>query len=436
MLSDLNSFLADRADLGARKQRDWKPAEYSLECMQSLTRRLGHPERRYPSLHVAGTNGKGSVCALASAALLAQDYRVGLYTSPHLSSPLDGIHLNGRPAAPRELEAAWAVLRSHANELECLTVFETVTALAFQVFADQSVDVAVIETGLGGRLDATNVINPAVAVITPIDLEHTHMLGDSLAAIAAEKGGIIKADGPVVIAPQEAEARAVLQQIAEQQAAPVTEIGADLLVEQLSMDEDGQEIRIRGARPVTGPHDFALSLLGAHQAINAVTAYAALLQLAAKGIIVSNEALRQGFAAVHWPSRLEVVAKQPVVLLDGAHTPAAARALAQALDDHFPDRAIVAVIGISEDKRPAALLEPLRHRLDRVFPTQSSHPRALAAEALHSILAQTEFEVQAALSLPDALSRARERARQIGGLVLAFGSVFLAEQARAALIEE
>lgn len=432
---DLHSYLAALDDLSIRSRNAWNSADYTLSRMQALVARLKHPQRRYPSVHVAGTNGKGSVCAMLSAALQAQGYRVGLYTSPHLDGPLAGIHLDGRVASSQVLEAAWEKLYPRVADLNGLTVFESVTALAFQVFADQSVEIAVIETGLGGRLDATNVLTPAVSVITPVDLEHTHILGNSLAAIAAEKGGIIKTAVPVVIAPQEADAALVLHQIARQKHAPLIEMGVDYLIERLAFDESGQDIRIQRAGEGAPAQEFHLNLLGGHQALNAAAAYAALQALAETSLPITKQAIRQGFGAVRWPGRLEVVGRQPLVLLDGAHTPAATRALAQALNDHFPQKAVLAVFGISEDKDPDKLLEPLKSRLNGLNATQSRHARALPAAEMGRALGGLDVSV-AAGPLPDMLAQAIERMKQMDGLVLVFGSVFLAEEARALLVQD
>ncbi len=425
-IPDLLGFLSKLRDLSLKPQMEaWQPDTLNLDAMQQLVQDLGQPQQRYPSLHVAGSNGKGSTSALLAAALGAQGYRVGLYTSPHLSGQLAGIRLDGAPVPLSELEQSWQSLYPQAAWLPQLTLFEVVTALAFQHFARVGVDAAVIEVGLGGRLDATNVLSPAVSVIMPIDLEHTRVLGDSLAAIAAEKAGIIKPGIQVVMAAQPTEAAAVMRKTAIEQDAPLTEVGQDVLYERLAWDRRGQHVRIWASERPDEAVDLRLGLLGAHQAANAAAAYAALK---AFPLPVSGEAISAGFAAARWPGRLQLIEGQPPTLLDAAHTPAAARALAAALDDHFPDQRWLALVGVSADKHLDGLLAPLKGRLQAAWATQSSHSRAMPAAELAQRLRAAGLEARAAPRLAEALKAGRELAatEQLGLLV--FGSVFLAEE--------
>lgn len=423
----LKEFLGTLPDLSLKSQvDDWQPGDLDLTTMQRLVEAAGQPQQAYPAIHVAGSNGKGSTSALLAAALAAQGYRVGLYTSPHLSGQLAGIRLDGEPVPITELEVTWQGLYPQVARLPNLTLFEVVTALAFQHFARVGVDAAVIEVGLGGRLDATNVLTPAVSVITPIDLEHTRVLGDSLAAIAAEKAGIIKLGVPVVMAAQAAEAAAVFRATASSRTAPLTEIGRDILFERQAWDRQGQTVRIGPAdKPGEALH-VHLSLLGAHQAANAASAYAALRAFT---LPVSDESIRTGFATARWPGRMHLIEGDPPILLDAAHTPAAARALAAALDDHFPNQRWLAVMGVSADKDLAGLLAPFDGRLGAVWAVQSSHPRAMPASTLSARLGAAGIETNVAADLAQALRSGRQAAQAKQAGLLVFGSVFLVEEA-------
>jgi len=423
----LSDFLQSLPDLSLKSQVEtWQPGVLDLAAMQHLMEELGDPQQRYPAIHVAGSNGKGSTSALLAGALAGQGYRVGLYTSPHLSSQLAGIRLDGQPVPLKDLEATWGALYPHVAKLPDLTLFEVVTALAFQHFARVGVDAAVIEVGLGGRLDATNVLTPAVSVITPIDLEHTRVLGDRLATIAAEKAGIIKSGVPVVMARQEEEAAAVIRAIAAERGAPHTEIGRDVLYERVAWNRQGQDVRIwRREQPIE-PLEVHLGLLGAHQAANAAAACAALK---AFSLPVTDAAIQAGVAAARWPGRLQLIEGEPPILLDAAHTPAAARALAAALDDHFPDQRWLAVIGVSADKDLAGLLAPLQGRLEAVWASQSSHPRAMPADMLAQRLAAGGQPVTAQADLAQTIQAGMQAAEDQAAGLLVFGSVFLVEEA-------
>jgi dihydrofolate synthase/folylpolyglutamate synthase len=288
------------------------------------------------------------------------------------------------------------------------------------------VDAAVIEVGLGGSLDATNVLTPAASVIMPIDLEHTRVLGDSLVAIAAEKAGIIKPGVPVVMAGQAGEAAAVIRATAAERGAPLTEIGRDVLYERVAWDRQGQDVHIWRAKQSDEPWMVRLGLLGAHQAANAAAAFAALK---AFSLPVTDAAIQAGFAAARWPGRLHLIEDEPPILLDAAHTPAAARALAAALDDHFPGQCWLAVIGVSADKDLAGLLAPLSGRLEAVWASQSSHPRAMPADTLAQRLAAGGQPATVQPDLVQAIQAGMQAAKDQAAGLLVFGSVFLVEEA-------
>lgn len=424
---DLHAYLASLPNLATRNQNSLPASEFTLERIAALLAAAGNPQQAYASLHVAGTNGKGSVCALCAAALEAAGYRVGRFTSPHIQGDLHGIVVDGQPATASELQAAFEQLYPLLQVQQGWTNFEVVVAVMFTHFARAAVDVAIVEVGLGGRDDATNVLLPSVSVITPIDYDHTAILGRTLAEIAAHKAGIIKRGVPVVSAPQQAAAAAVIAAAATAQHAPLTQVGHDWEVEPLQASLDGQRLRVR--RTGGDWYTLDIGLLGEHQLHNAATAYAALQTLNERGVPIGAEAIAAGFAAARWPGRFEVLQGAPTTVLDGAHSPAAARALRTALDAYFPDAPVVLVLGVSADKNLPGLLEPLLPRVQRVIATQSQQPRAMPAAQLAEQLGA--LGVQAAAEPQPAAALAAARAAcPPGGLVLVAGSVFLVDEVR------
>ncbi|MCL5429540.1 MAG: bifunctional folylpolyglutamate synthase/dihydrofolate synthase [Chloroflexi bacterium] len=439
----MKNYLGSLPDLGARPQQEIGLAEFTLERMEILMEGLGQAERQYPSLHIAGTNGKGSVAAFCAAVLQAQGYRVGCFTSPHLAGALAGITIDQLQIEDADLEETFQVMQPHLEQRQDWTQFEVVTGLAFFHFARANVDAAVIEVGLGGRLDATNVLTPLVSVITPIDYDHTSILGTTLAEIAAEKAGIIKEGVPVVISSQPEEARTSILRVAKEKRAQVIEVGRDFRFERISSDLDGQVFEVTSPpTPLLGKERGALenktrltiALLGKHQIENAATAFAALKMANQRGLAVSEAAIERGFAAALWPGRFEIVRDDPRVILDAAHTPAAAQALRAALDEYFPGQPVMMVLGVSADKDLKGIVEPLRSRIVGAIATRSSHPRAMPAEELQGKLShlavRSETEPDAKRALEKVLGMAQEQT-----VILVCGSVFLVELIRKALTE-
>jgi dihydrofolate synthase / folylpolyglutamate synthase len=407
---------------------------------------LGNPHRRYPAVHIAGTKGKGSVAALCAAAMRAAGLKTGLYTSPHLVdfrerfrvlTPADG---DGRISEARFTELVQEI-RSVVDQVPGLTWFELVTAVGFLFFAREAVDVAVIEVGLGGRLDATNVITPLVSVITSLSLDHTELLGNSLAEIAGEKGGIIKPGVPVVVAPQAPEALARLQEIAVVQQSPLVLVGRDYLSEVLTSGPGGQTIRV-STRLATGdapsrplqPRTVTIPLAGAHQQENSVVALAALDVVRHHFPSLSDQAARLGMAQVSWPGRLQLLDPPPAaltggrasapILLDSAHNPHSAQLLAQTLLATYSYRKLWLVLGITADKNVAGILEPLLPLADVTFVTRSSHPRAAEPELLRQIAAESGHRVTPYPVLVEAVTAALERAGP-DDLICVTGSIFV-----------
>ena len=409
-------------------------ATLGLKRTAALLERMGNPQQRFGVIHVAGSKGKGSTSVLIGEMLSAAGYRVGRYTSPHLHAFRERIAIDGAPVS----EEAWAALTERAvglaraleqdlPDLGEVTAFELTTAMALDAFAAAGCDLATIEVGLGGTLDSTNVVDPLVAVITALDLEHTAVLGDTIEEIAAQKAGIIKPGRPVAVSPQAPSPLAVISRVAQ-------ENGSAMIV-------GGRDWRIQGSwRGFTaeGPwgvfEDLTVGLAGVHQVENAGTALGALWLLRPAGIVVEEPAIRTGLARARWPGRFERATHQSGthVILDGAHTPASAVALTSTLAEEEPGRRAWIVLGMLRDKHPAAFATALRPAAAGFIATQAPSPRALPVADIAAALAETGTDVAQAETVAEALDLAIDRAGPLG-LVVVTGSLATVAEAREAL---
>jgi dihydrofolate synthase / folylpolyglutamate synthase len=396
-----------------------------LERMQAALAELGHPEKQLPAVHVAGTNGKGSTCAMVDAVLRASGYRVGLYTSPHLVRFNERIRLGGQDIDDAALGSRLLQVLQRAPTAASLTYFELGTLVAFWHFAEEGVDFAVLETGLGGRLDATSTCLPRATAITRVGLDHTELLGDTVSAIAKEKAGIFRPGVAAVLAEQRPEALEVLCAEAGRLGAPLVREGVDFT---LSSD-DGHLVYRHGSRRLSG---LRLGLGGAHQRHNAAVALALLDVLADADADIPDEARRRGLGEVRWPGRLEEVAGVPLLLLDGAHNPDGVEALRLALDTRYAARRIHLVFGAVRDKDVAAMLSRLLPRMASATLVPLDTPRSLEPEAYVDVARQACGDVHVAASVGEALAAARARAEE-KDVVLAAGSLYLVGAVKAHL---
>jgi dihydrofolate synthase/folylpolyglutamate synthase len=374
-----------------------------LERIETLLDALGNPEARYTLVQVGGTNGKGSTAAMLAATLKAAGRRVGLYTSPHLVSFRERIRVDGEAIGEDDVADGFDAIATLVARVDA-TMFEATTALALDHFARAAVDVAVLEVGLGGRLDATTVGLPAVSVIARIDLDHQEVLGPSLAAIAREKAAIIRA-GVAIASAQAPEAEAVLRERATATGVPLLLEGRELTVRVTARDLSGQTLDLAG--PGWRLEGARIPLLGTFQPSNALLAAAAAHMLNS-----GPEAIRAGLARARWPGRFEVLRYHDrQVVLDGAHNPAAARALAASLAEWFGDAAVTLIFGALRDKDAAGMLAPLAERARRVILTPSSSPRTAAPEALREHVPAGSARVETAASPGEALALAERAPR-------------------------
>ena len=401
--------------------------KYDLERMRELAGRLSLLDVGPPIVHVAGTKGKGSVAAMTASALRAHGLHTGLYTSPHLHSFRERIRLNGDPLPESSFAEAvariWPVVEGMANEpIGAPSTFEALTAMALDVFRDEQADAVVLEVGLGGRLDATNVASANVSVITSVSLDHTAILGSTVAEIAGEKAGIIKGAQPVVSAPQDPSAMAVIQERARVMGAPLIAIGRDVTYAQEQHDLTGQTVLIATERD---RYRIRLPLLGAHQAENAAVAVAALEQAP---LPPTREAIESGLAAVRWDGRFQLLASAPYLVVDGAHNPYSMARLRETVREYLPGARVHLVFGASGDKQIDLLAQEAAAFADEVWTVASRHPRAADPDMLGSVFERLGTQARSANSVAEGIEQAMN-AGGAGDLILVTGSLFAVAEA-------
>lgn len=446
--ADALHFLAERTKFGIN---------LGLQRIEKLLALLGNPHRQGAPkyIHVGGTNGKGSVSVMLAEILQACGYKTGLFTSPHLHSYRERFKLDGQPISRHELVQRLAVIQKALDEMEAAgeeppTEFEISTALALHYFTEQQADWAVIEVGMGGEIDSTNVIQPELALLTNVAMDHMAYLGETVAEIAAVKAGIIKPNTPVLTAAQNPAVLEVLQKRANSVNASLEQLGRDFSYLARSADEKGQVFDWQELFPDSASAgqrvlaDLQISLLGGHQLANAALAVAAALKLG-----LPEAAIRQGLAAARWPGRLEIVGRQPLTVLDGAHNVAGMQALSAALQQYWPGRPVVAVLGMLADKERAEALRLLLPLVSRAVITRVPSPRAGDWQALAEICREFGVPCQLVEEVPQAVASGRQalaalQAEMAAGvstedfqgepLLLVTGSLYMLAEARAYLL--
>jgi dihydrofolate synthase / folylpolyglutamate synthase len=413
-------YLYSFVDYSLKHSSELAKAEFNLDRMFELMDLLGNPQAKYPVIHVAGTKGKGSVSALCASALQAAGYRVGLYTSPHLLDYVERIQVDGESISHTQMVELVEEIKPAVAKIPKLTTFEITTALGFLAFSKQKVNAAVIEVGLGGRLDATNIVRPQVSVITSLSYDHMAVLGDTLAKIAGEKAGIIKTGIPVVSSPQKEEPLEVLQRVAEERGCRFVLVGRDVKFERLESSLDGQSLRIVDIG--NSVLDLQIPLLGEHQIQNAATAYAALKM---SGIEILDKDIRQGFSQVKWHARFDVVRREPPIIFDSAHNQDSFAKLQQALDEYFPGRQVYLIFGASEDKNIPGMFAEIKAKIRKLIVTRADHPRALQPEEIIRLADQAGLVSEAVSPVEAAFGRALELSQKDGSIVLSAGSMFV-----------
>jgi dihydrofolate synthase/folylpolyglutamate synthase len=422
------AYLRQFINYETRQRLTYDPEHFNLRTFAEFLHALGAPHQAFPSVLIAGSKGKGSTAAMVAAMLSQAGLRTGLFSKPHLLSIRERTQINRQPISEADFAALVTELQHHINtagqhpDMRFRTFFELTTALSFLYFARQHVDIAVVEVGLGGRLDTTNVLTPQVAVLTPIGLEHTHILGDTLAAIAGEKAGIIKPQSMVVSAPQAPEVVEVFEKRCQSQHATLQLAERDFHWQVIEATADGNRLHFTGGG--LDLRHVQVALAGRHQAANAAVALAVAAQLRQQGWSLPDAALRQGLATVRWEARIEILSRTPWVVLDAAHTIESITCLRQALTELFPHQRLLLVLGMAADKKVAdivALLAPIAHE---VIVTRFSSPRAYDPQHLAVLLQSHGLPVTITPDPAAALALARQRATA-ADLICVTGSLLL-----------
>jgi dihydrofolate synthase/folylpolyglutamate synthase len=431
----------------------YAPEYFDLGRMERLTALLDNPQHRFKAIHIAGTKGKGSTAAMIASILRAAGYKTGLYTSPHLHTFRERIQLDGQLMSEGAIADLTERLQPLVSQVEDLTTFEIMTALAFLYFAEEGVDLAVLEVGMGGRLDATNIVTPLVAVITSLSYDHTPYLGSTLPLIAREKAGIIKDGAVVVSAPQSPEALAVIEETCRERGALLFRIGEQWTWREGETNLEGQSFTVHLNNPTIQPpnhltiqlpnhptrydflsrgsrgHRYWMPLLGEHQLANATTAIAVADLLPGLGVNISEEAIAQGLRQVHWPGRLEVLSRAPFLVVDGAHNADSAHKLAVALRKYFQYERLFLIFGASLEKDIDGMLRELLPLVHQVIVTQAQHPRAAEVQPLREVLLAQGCEPLSSHNVAEALDCALRLAQE-RDLICATGSLFVVAEVR------
>ena len=403
----------------------WRTSKPGLERVTELLRRLGNPQVALRYVHVAGTNGKGSISAMLASVLKKAGLTVGLYTSPYVNRFNERMQINGKPIEDNEVAELVAEMKTHADAMDDHpTEFEMMTAVAFMWFCRRKCDIVVLEVGMGGRLDATNVIAcPDCCVIANIGLDHTAVLGGTLEQIAYEKAGIIKEGSPVVMYQQYGEVMEVVRDVCAERNAELTVPDFDDIHPEFD-SRDGQVFSYGGEA-------YAIPLLGEHQLKNAATVLETIGVLRRQGWEIEHEAVEAGLYAVSWPARFEIVHSEPWFVVDGGHNPQCAQALRASILEYFPDDKRVLLMGVLRDKDYKGIVNALSPLFDAFVTVTPDTPRALPAAELAELFADTGKEVQVCETVQDGVRTAMDIADELEGMVCACGSLYICGDIRA-----
>jgi dihydrofolate synthase/folylpolyglutamate synthase len=429
-------YLFDKTDYERQQKLRYNVTTFDLERMNKLLKGLGNPHKKTKSVHIAGTKGKGSTATMLAKMMEANGYKVGLYTSPHVTTLHERIVINSKMISKKEMldlmNRTQPVIEKLLISNEGPTFFEIMTALAFLHFADHEVDLAVIETGLGGRLDSTNVILPKLIGITSISIDHQNLLGPTIDCIAREKAGVMKKGVPVVTVPQDVSAMRVLKKHAMAQKAPLVVTGKDIDFSYRfeSSREFGPHTRICLTTPSSRFEHLRVPLPGEHQAINCGLALAMLDQLKNQGYAIDDQKAVSGLREVKLAGRMEMVSQDPRILVDAAHNAASIRALVQAIGQHVPYDSMIIIFGCNNDKDVRGMLTELQYGADKVIFTRSNSPKAVFPSDLAEVYTELCGKMcQTALSLKEAIRVARSAVTR-EDLICVTGSFYLVGQTK------
>ena len=422
-------YLYSFVDYSLTRQLRYSEEKFNLDRIRKLMEILGNPHLKYPVVHIAGTKGKGSTAVFIASVLQTAGYKVGLYTSPHLHDYTERIQVNRIPISHGDLVANVDYLKNILAEVPEITTFEITTAIAFRYFSEEKIDIAVVEVGLGGRLDATNIVDPVVSVITSLSYDHMNILGDTIEKIAAEKGGIIKDNCPVVVAPQVfTQTYPVLEGIAAKHHSRVIRVDSNYEYKIIDHSLTGQKFEIKSLVNHDDNLELSIKLLGSHQVDNAVTAYCALEGLIQKGFKIGQKDIIQGLARANWPCRFEILSSSPLIIIDSAHNADSAEKLSRTVKDYLGTKKITLIFGASEDKDIDGMFRFLLPISDVIIMTKSIHPRAMGLPELKEAALHRNREAYTFETIEEALSKAYEVDKN--NVILVTGSIFVAAAAK------
>ena len=424
-------YLYSYVNFSMTKGQVYTPESYNLKNMKTLLEQMKEPQLAYPVIHIAGSKGKGSTAAMLASILQQSGYKVGLYTSPHLIDFSERIQINGEPIEHERFVSLINKFKPLIELIKKNTTFEIATALAFEYFRQEQVDIAVIEVGLGGRLDSTNLVQPLLTVITSISLDHTAVLGNTLEEIAGEKAGILKTGVPLVLAHQVPSVKEHIKSIAEERGCEVFDV--DTLIESQVIDEAlaAQQINFNMQNtssellPTDNIVSLKIPLIGRHQVDNASTVLICALWMANHGIDITLDSIRRGFERTIWPGRFEILSQKPLFIADSAHNPDSITRLKETIHEYLPNYHVKMIFGASEDKNIEDMLKTLNGVVDHFIFTESIHPRAIEASKLGQLGDKIGLSYEICLPIENAVL-SQMNCLMKNEVCIATGSIFVA----------
>jgi len=417
-------YIYSFVDFSKTRNLRYSPENFDLSRMEKLVELMGNPQLQYPVIHVAGTKGKGSTCAMIASVLSNAGYKTGFYSSPHLVDFRERIKINNRCISKEEWITYVDEYKEIIERVEKVSTFEIVTALSFQYFADNKIDIGVIEVGMGGRLDATNVVDPLLSVITHISIDHTKILGDTVEKIAREKAGIIKQNRPVVVSRQEENAFTEISKIAEMKESELLDVSSLFSYKIKSKNLHGQYLQVTDELKKNKKVYF-LPLIGDHQAENLLTALAAIQAIGNTGYSIPEVAVTEGIKSVIWPGRFEILSENPLLIIDCAHNPDSFVKLCTTIETYLGGKKIHMIFGVSEDKDYLKMLEIAKPFVESWTFTQSTHPRALCTAELEIAAKKVNLANYQIQDIKSTISDLLKK-NISGTVLLASGSMFIA----------
>ena len=417
-------------DYSLTRNLRYSAEKFNLDRMVDFMQLLGNPQNDYKVIHVAGTKGKGSTSAMLNSILNSAGYKTGFYSSPHMLEFNERIRIGDQLISNKQLVDLVNAVKPFVPQVKELTTFEIITGMAFLYFSQKKVDFAVIEVGMGGRLDATNVVDPLLSIITSISHDHMKVLGSTLAKIAGEKAGIIKRGVPVVMAGQKKSAEKVILDTAKEKGSQAVQSNLVYRVEQGSHSLDGQNFQFlpnsNNDLGVSQPSlEYFMPLIGGHQLENARTAYTALQIIKGKGFKISEENIREGFRRIDWPGRMEIISRDPLIIVDGAHNRDSFRKFRKTIDTYLADKKKLLIFGASEDKEVELMLKQIQSSINELIITKAQHPRALEGEDIADKAEKLNIRYRITDCVEDALDAALQDSDN-QTVILAAGSIFIA----------